>query len=329
MIVYIVKMTQKEIDKIIQKYLRGEASKEEINHIEKLEQFAQNKVRDNIFESQKEKAYVKDTVFKNIQKNIQRKVDYRIWFRVAASVVILISVGIGYYFNHNSPDDIEVIVNNNYITKEATWGQKLKITLPDGSIVNLNSGSKILFPEKFTDSIREVNLEGEAFFDVVKNDNKPFIIISSKLTTTVLGTSFNIEAFPNKTDIKVTLATGKVSIYANGKKTLLAPSEQAIFNKENKEIITKIVDIQKYLEWKDGVLRFENATLREVIPKLEKWFNVIIEFENKSFSKCSFTGTFKNETLQTILESLTYIKEDITYQFVSGNKIILRGKCTD
>lgn len=321
-------MTQKEIDKIIEKYLQGKATQEEINLIEKLEQFAENKIKSKVFHSKLEKDSVKETIFTNVQKNVQERPKLKTWLSIAASIAILISIGIGYYFTSANNNTVETQAIA-YITKETSFGQKLNITLSDGSVVKLNSGSKITFPKKFTDSIREITLVGEAFFDVVKNEKKPFVITSNKLATTVLGTTFNVEAYPNKTDVKVTLATGKVSIDAEGKKAILIPSEQAIFNREKLNIVTKKVDIQKYLEWKDGVLRFENSTLADAVEKLEKWYNVTIEFENRNLSKCTFTGVFKNERLQTILEHLTFVKQNIKYEFVSERKIILKGRCTN
>ncbi|MCF7567984.1 DUF4974 domain-containing protein [Sabulilitoribacter arenilitoris] len=321
-------MTQKELDKIIEKYLQEKATQEEINHIENLEQFAKNKIKDKVFRSKIEKEEIKDAIFRKVQKNVQQKTNYRAWLRVAASIAILISIGIGYYFNSVNENAIETQTIA-YITKETTLGQKSIITLPDGSTVKLNSGSKITFPEKFSDSIRDISLEGEAFFEVVKNEHKPFVITSNKLTTTVLGTTFNVEAYTDKTDVKVTLATGKVSIYAEGEKAILIPSEQIVFNKEDKKIIKKKVDVQRYLEWKDGILRFENATLEKAVDKIEKWYNVTIEFENKNLSKCTFTGVFKNERLQTILEHLVFVKQNVKYEFVSERKIIIRGRCTN
>lgn len=320
-------MTQKEIDKIIEKYIQGKATQEEINLIEKLEQFAENKIQGKVFRSELEKDNVKEVIFENVQKNVQEKPIFRTWLSIAASIAILISIGI-YCFTSANNNTVETQAIA-YITKETTLGQNSIVTLPDGSAVKLNSGSRITFPEKFTDSIREITLEGEAFFDVVKNESKPLIITSNKLTTTVLGTTFNVEAYLNKTDIKVTLATGKVSIDAEGKKAILIPSEQAIFNREKLNIVIKKVDIQKYLEWKDGMLRFENSTLTDAVEKLEKWYNVTIEFENRNLSNCTFTGVFKNERLQTILEHLAFVKQNVKYEFVSERKIILKGRCTN
>ncbi len=321
-------MTQEEIDIIIEKYLQGKATQEDINHIENLEEFAEHKIKGKVFRSKIEKGAIKNTIFKNVQKNVQPKPKHRTWLRVAASIAVLISIGIGYYFNSVNTNTIETSAIA-HITKEAAWGQKLDITLPDGSIVKLNSGSKITFPERFTDSIRAITLEGEAYFDVIENENKPFIITSNEITTTVLGTTFNVEAYPDETDIKVTLETGKVSINTVSEKAVLIPSQQAVFNKVNKQIATQVVDVKKYLDWKDGVLRFEQVTLGEAAKKLEKWYDVTVAFENKDIGACMFTGTFKNEELKTVLESLIFVKQHLNYDFISNKKIVLKGRCTN
>jgi ferric-dicitrate binding protein FerR (iron transport regulator) len=317
-------MTQKEIDSIIEKYLQGKATKEEIKYIEKLEQFAENKNR--TFSNEKEKGDIKKAIFKNVQKSTLEKSRDRTWLRVAASIIILVSISIGTYYAtlNNNTETLTVA----YITKQTTWGQKLDVTLPDGSKIKLNSGSKIEFPERFSDSLRAVKLTGEAFFDVAHNPQKPFVIATGELTTKVLGTSFNVEAYQDNESVKVTLASGKVQLSNQSTKTIIKPSEQAVFNKQEKNIAVSKVDISKYVEWKDGILRFENSSLQEAALKLEKWFNVDMEFENEKTKRCTFTGTFQNENLQNILESITYVKQGISCQFVD-NKIIIKGFCTN
>ena len=322
-------MTRKDLDSIIKNYLNGTATSEELRYLENFEQFAEHKVKHTIFNTEKDKNELRKALFKSIHTNIQKKSTNYIWLKIAATIVILVSMGMGlnhYYSNTSATVKTASIV---YKTKETSWGQKASITLPDGSVVRLNSGSKITFPEKFSDTLRAVTLEGEAFFDVVKDKNKPFIITSNNLTTTVLGTTFNVEAYQDETNIKVTLATGKVAIDAEGKNALLIPSEQMVFNKKNKHISTQKVDVHKYLEWKDGVLRFENENLGDAVKKLEKWYNVTIVFENKNLSNCTFTGIFKNERLQTILEHIVFVKKNVAYKFISEREILLKGNCTN
>lgn len=102
-----------------------------------------------------------------------------------------------------------------------------------------------------------------------------------------------------------------------------------VFNKQSKQITTQKVDVKKYLEWKDGVLRFENEALGDAVKKLEKWYNVTITFDNKNLSNCTFTGIFKNERLQTILEHIVFVKKNVSYKFISEREILLKGNCNN
>ena len=244
--------------------------------------------------------------------------------KVAASIVLLLGLGVlAYYIFNNEPQPAAKIV------KTTDWGQKLDLVLADGSKIKLNSGSVIKFPETFNDSIREVELDGEAFFDVAENPGKPFVIRSENLKTTVLGTSFNINADPGNEKIAVTVATGQVKIESGNYEAFLTTNEQGIFDKSSSTISKKTIDIRTFLEWKEGILRFENSTLAEVAVKLGRWFNVKFEFENEEIKKCRFTGKFNNEGLQTILEGLVFVKEGLVFQREQNNVIVLSGKCTD
>ena len=319
-------MHKKELDKIIEKYLKGTASQNEIDTLRRFEKLAESEISHPVFKSELEKKSIKQDIYKNVIRARRSKESHFYKYAIAASIVIFISVFIFNNNDNNTGNQTSIVKN---IVKETKYGQKLEIILPDGSKAFMNSGSKIIFPEKFTDSIREITLEGEAFFDVVKDINRPFIITSNNLKTKVLGTTFNVEAYTDEKDIKVTLATGKVSIEAEGKKAILIPSEQVVFNKQDSKITTRKVDVNKYLDWKNGVLRFENVTLGEAANKLEKWYNVTIDFESEGLNNCVFTGSFKNEELKTVLESLIFVKQHMSYDIISDNKIILKGNCTN
>ena len=322
--IYRHQMKEKELNNIIEKYLKGTASQGEIDALKKFEKFAESEASHSVFKSDLEKKSIAKDIYKNVKRAGKYNKSNFYKYAIAASIVVFISV---FFFNNGRDSNHTSIVHN--IVKEAKYGQKFEIILPDGSKVFLNSGSKIIYPEKFTKNSRAVTLEGEAFFDVIKNPKKPFVITSSNLKTTVLGTTFNVEAYSDVKDIKVTLATGKVSIDVAGKNVILFPAQQAIFNKKDQKIKTHKVDVVKYLDWKKNVLRFENATLGEAVKKLEKWYNVDIELENENLSECRFTGTFKNEDLKTVLESLIFVKQGMHYVITPNDKVILKGNCNN
>ena len=321
-------MNEQEFRELLKKQQQGKLTKNEELLLGIFEGKLLNTNKDLVFKDDHHRRKIKEDIFFNISQSKKSRFKSR-FIPIAASIVLLISVSIGSYFYTHSDIKIESTAIIKNITKETLWGQKMSVTLPDGSTVKLNVGSKLTFPETFSDSLRLVKLEGEAFFDVVKNPDKPFIIQSGDLKTTVFGTTFNIDAYSDEKDIKVTLATGKVSIEVDGKKAMLIPSEQVIFNKKEGEIITRKVNVNRYLDWKNGVLHFENVSLGEAANKLEKWYNVVIEFENEDLKKCMFTGTFKNEELTTVLESIIFVKQHMSYDIISNNKIILKGNCTN
>ena len=236
--------------------------------------------------------------------------------------------GVWYRFSHETAvADTEVA----YVEKLNEYGQKSTISLPDGSQVKLNSGSKLVFPRSFAANTREVFLEGEAFFEVEKNPGRPFIVRSGDLVTTVLGTSFNIKAYPEEEAIAVTVATGKVKVRKDAatdestktthQEMELSPNQQAIYSLTGDGITKHDVDATKYLSWSNGTLHFEETRFEEVIITLSRWFDVEFEVVNEGLNDCLIIGEYKNASMHTVLESLKVVL-GIEYEFTEkGVKI--------
>jgi transmembrane sensor len=230
--------------------------------------------------------------------------------RIAASLLIIFSVTYLFFIKKGS-DLIEnqIIVDNTpiEILKSVPKGQKSKISLPDGSIVFLNSESSIKFMDNFEVN-RTIHLFGEAFFEVAKDENHPFEVITDRLVTTALGTSFNIKAYENSSKIEVSLATGKVKIAESINNSLIeiSPGEGISYLPTKGELELQTVDIRSVLNWKDGILQFEKLPLPEVIEILERWYGVDIEVIGINPSKTvKCTGKFKpNEYLSNVLDAL-------------------------
>ena len=202
----------------------------------------------------------------------------------------------------------------------------------DGSRVYLNSSSTLSYPATFPSDKREVFLEGEAFFEVIRNENRPFLIRSGNITTRVLGTSFNVNAF-DANNISVSVANGKVQVDVDdasgtasspSKSVVLLPDQQAIYHKQNGLTIASI-DVERFIAWKNNTLHFEDASLQEVAAVLERWYNVTIEFDDPRIEKCRINGQYKNQTLNSVLKSIQYMYK-INYEFSEGNKLKLYGK---
>lgn len=210
------------------------------------------------------------------------------------------------------------------ITKEITKGQKMKIYLPDGSIVNLNSSSKISYPENFTGNIREVVLSGEAFFEVASNPDIPFVVKSDGLITKVYGTTFNVSSYPDSDFISVSLVSGKVEVHASKGSMIvpLDPGQSARLNKATNEIYKEPFDYKSIVSWKDGILYFKESLIEEVFKRLEQWYGVNIAVENFPAGLKPINGSFDNESLNNVLMTLGHTV-DFNYT-INGNNVYIK-----
>lgn len=235
-------------------------------------------------------------------------------------------------------------------------GSKSKIRLPDGSLVNLNSGSKLTYPALFTDKNRQVNLEGEAYFEVNADSSRPFFVHTSDITIKVIGTSFNVKSYPESNTIETTLVSGSLEISDKtvsgrdmtdpNKNLILKPNQKAVYIKDldrltlDDRIELKIeteqmkspklsiqdqIDIQPLTAWKDNKLIFNNEKFEDLAVKLERWYNVKITIKSHSLKKERFTGTFENETTEQVLNALK-IAEPFEYSIDKNEIVIFDGK---
>lgn len=233
------------------------------------------------------------------------------WLSVAA--VFLIALGISYtLFDLNPPKENSVVVASD-IEKINSSGHRSKIVMRDGTKIFLNAESKISYSdEKYGTELREIYLEGEAYFEVAKNANLPFIVNTKKLSTTALGTAFNVRAFDDETSSQISLAEGSVSVssleggkYNQAQKMILLPDEEAQLNDGN--LIKRKFDSERVLSWKDGIIYFNETDFTDAVRVLERWYNVKFEINNvKNISSLKGTGTFKNESLENVLKALSY-----------------------
>ncbi|UZR97819.1 FecR family protein [Chondrinema litorale] len=212
-----------------------------------------------------------------------------------------------------------------YVEKQAKKGSKLTLNLGDGSIIKLNAGSSIIYPSTFAADKREVELKGEAYFEIAHDENRPFTVKSDKLLTTVLGTKFSINAF-KKEKIKITLVSGKVKV-ENTTKTdeepvYLEPGLKVVLrnNQLNKEKLDSAYD----LGWKDGMITFKDEDIDEIKEKLENWYGVDIQINNKGKIARSFKGIYRNELLTNVLASIGYAM-NFEYE-INGNNVLIVGK---
>ncbi len=198
---------------------------------------------------------------------------------------------------------------------QATWqkvktatGMMSELVLPDGTHVWLNSGTKLEYPLNFGKQ-REVNLSGEAYFEVKKDEKHPFIVNTRTVNVEVLGTSFNVTSFPDEDRTEVVLATGKVQLFTGtypDRKDVasLSPNQSAVYNHATKELSVNQVKVDKYTAWKDGILMFADDPMSEVARKLSRWFNVEVVLETHELDEYVYKATFKEESLTQVLDLL-------------------------
>lgn len=231
------------------------------------------------------------------------------WFlRVAASLTILFTFA--YLINFiDQKTSIEVQQEAVKIIKENTKGRRSTLSLPDGSIVKLNAASRIEYQENFNDTNRVVYLEGEAFFEVAKDSLRPFIVRANNISVTALGTSFNVSSYAEEEEIAVALASGRVVVKEEDltKEVFLEPGQLVQYQKKSNQFSElKSFSAASVYGWKDGILYFKSAGLPEVISRLERWFGVEFIISGKSPLSWSYTGEFDNQSLKSVLESLSF-----------------------
>ncbi len=186
------------------------------------------------------------------------------------------------------------------------YGKNSIVRLSDGTLVHLNSGSRLIYPGFFEGKSREVLLFGEAFFEVTPMKDKPFIVRTNEISVEVLGTRFNISAYPSESSIETVLVEGEVKITGTrnklfGKEYLLRPNEMACFNRETEETLVKSVDITNYVSWHLGYLNFTSEDLSRIVKRVERYFDINVKLENPMHGQLKISGKLKLKENKDIL----------------------------
>ena len=190
------------------------------------------------------------------------------------------------------------------------YGKNASVKLPDGSIAFLNAGSRLIYPSVFEKKKREVLLIGEGFFKVTHNKEVPFIVKTNEVEVEVLGTEFNVTAYPSDNIIETVLVNGKVKVRRNGfhllnSEYILEPNQRAAFNKQNSETKITSVDVMNYVSWHEGYLNFETSDLNRIIKKLERYYDVRIILADPVLGIRTISGKLKlEEDKESVLKVL-------------------------
>lgn len=239
---------------------------------------------------------------------------------VAASFVLLMSAFAIYLYHHQKKPVVHAAAEAGIVNKVTEAGQKLTLRLADGSLAILNSNSTLSYPSRFTDTERSVAMSGEVYFEVAKDEHRPFIVSTSSMKVQVLGTSFNIHA-TNDLDQEVSLLTGALEVQMQGDSWLLQPGEAVWY--ADGEVGTRAFDTATRVLWKDGIIHLEEASLSESFRILESWYGVSIAVIGEDLSDGKrVSGTFDNDYLTNVLNSLSYA-QNFDYE-VDGDRVSIR-----
>lgn len=306
-------MKKEDFKVLLEKYHEGKCTAFEEDQIEFF--FNQMQRQKNGREFNGHSIYI--GMYEKIRKSIALKKKlkflkkHRTAFQVAASLLILIVCGI-LFKQFTMPSQVLVTTS---------LGEKKEVVLPDGTIVILNAASSIEYPSEFGEDKRIVALNGEAFFNVERNVEKPFEVRTEHLTTIVLGTSFNVNAYPESNDIKVSVTSGKVKVH-NAKKmnALLIKNQQIKYNYVSGAVIKERNISINDIAWKDNIILLNDQNLEATTKIMEKWFNVTIAIDNDALKSQKITGKFNDPTLREVLESLKFLA-NIQYEFITETHI--------
>jgi ferric-dicitrate binding protein FerR (iron transport regulator) len=251
---------------------------------------------------------------------------HRLLFRqivkyAAVLVLVAMSSVITYYVTRPS--------SQQFAELSVPYGECKKMQLSDGSIVWVNAGSTLIYPVKFSADNRIVYLNGEANFSVTKNPKKPFIVQTKHIDVQVLGTKFNVQAYPDMSSTTATLVEGSVKVNETSNTTksyILKPDEQLTYSNKNHSISITHVDAVKLTSWNKGYLIFQGASFDEIVATLERKYNVHINYDAEKYSGGSYYGKFNpNEPVEQVLSILCKLAKNTNYQ-IHGSTVYMHSK---
>jgi transmembrane sensor len=318
-----------KINLLITRCLSGEATNRELTELKEwTERSEENKMffqnYENIWDSSGNSDLGKmidvDRSFNLVTKRVTFKPPatniWQYWKNIAAVLMIPLIAGNLLYFmfrENNTVPSRKPVYNEIF----AAFGTRSSINLSDGSSLWLNSGSSIRYPDRFTGNNRTVYLNGEAYFEVESNPEKPFIVETSSVSVSATGTKFNVSGYNSGENTEVTLVSGKVEVrmiddQKNKMESVLNTNQHLTFNRAKGTSSINTEDTYKYISWKDGKLIFRDEPLSAVVKEIGQIFNVDIELKGKDIQNYSYRATFQDESLEEILKLLK-ISSPINY----------------
>lgn len=245
---------------------------------------------------------------------------YRTWSVAAVAIVLLGLITVTAYWQGSR----QIQSNFSDIVVEAPLGSKTKLTLPDGSTVWLNAGSKMVYSQGFGVSDRRLAFQGEGYFEVEKNDEMPFLVQTHDVNVTVVGTKFNFRNYPEDEEAVVELLEGKVALENQLKEEAvryLSPNEKMVLHKATGEMDITSAKVKEATLWTENSLLFDEDLLPDIVRELERSYHVQIEIENEDLKQTRFYGQF-NQLEQNIYDVLDMLSETGKLKYHEEGKVI-------
>jgi len=268
---------------------------------------------------------MRESILNDINHRIDRSIRRTFIIKIAsAAASVLILLGISNYFSYHQGYQQ---VNSQIVEMHNPLGMQSSIELSDGTKVTLNAGSTLAYPTKFTGKRREVEIGGEAFFEVKHNEKQPFIVKAENIKVTVLGTKFNVKAYNEEKTIEVTLEEGSLGVGLESQSNYLKimPGQQVLFDKTLQSFQKKEVNSKYFTAWKEGKFFFNSMTFEDIAKQLERRFNVHIEIASDKLKQIVYTGDFVNqESLEQILRVITADRR--SYYNIDGDFVRIYNK---
>ncbi|HIX20803.1 MAG TPA: DUF4974 domain-containing protein [Candidatus Parabacteroides faecavium] len=245
---------------------------------------------------------------------------YRTWSVAAVAIVLLGLITVTAYWQGSR----QIQSNFSDIVVEAPLGSKTKLTLPDGSTVWLNAGSKMVYSQGFGVSDRRLAFQGEGYFEVEKNDEMPFLVQTHDVNVTVIGTKFNFRNYPEDEEAVVELLEGKVALENQLKEEsvrYLSPNEKMVLHKATGKMDITSAKVKEVTLWTENILLFDEDLLPDIVRELERSYHVQIEIENEDLKQTRFYGQF-NQLEQNIYDVLDMLSETGKLKYHEEGKVI-------
>ena len=327
----------KDIEPILTKWLTGTATQEELAFLkawsarndqnfkikETLQKAWEEKTAEPLLVNVDEK--INDIWLKGMKHEDAKPSFWNSLLKYAAVIFLLAGVTFVIFMNYTTnPPKVQLTAEPTIIIRENPAGQKTKFFLPDGSTAYLNSASQIKYEAGFQGSERRLYLEGEAYFEVAKDNNKPFIVSAKGMETLALGTEFNVNAYQETDRVSVSLVAGKVLVQQAGTSDLtvtLLPGKELVVNPVTLEATEKVFNQDHVTGWKDGNLYFQKAAFNEVKSKIERWFGIEVQVIGQVPQDWKVSTVYKGQTLRNILTDLSYSK-NFAYEIMDEKVII-------